>query len=146
MLIPELHTYSQFDRIRARHELWNEKYPHRAKARGIPFTGLSNARPETLAIQQNLEDLREDLPFDPLEFMDWEEIHEAMIAEAARQGLPLTSHIHQLAPARRLLELGVDRLQHVPADELVDDGFLALAIAIAAGWLASAAFQFIRAR
>ncbi|MGI9667515.1 MAG: sulfatase-like hydrolase/transferase [Acidimicrobiia bacterium] len=72
LLVPMVHTYSQFDRIRARHELWNEKYPHRDKARGIPFTGLSNARPETLAIGEKLEALQDDLPFDAFEFMDWE--------------------------------------------------------------------------
>jgi arylsulfatase len=67
-----IHTYAQFDRIRARHELWIDKYPNRPKARGIPLTGLSNARPETLAIGEKLEALREHLPFDPFEFMDWE--------------------------------------------------------------------------
>jgi arylsulfatase A-like enzyme len=72
LLVPMVHTYSQFDRIRARHELWIEKYPNRAKARGIPFTGLSNARPETTVIGERLEALRKDLPFDPFEFMDWE--------------------------------------------------------------------------
>ena len=72
MLVPMLHTYSQFDRMRARHDLWNEKYPHRPKARGMPLTGLTNARPETLAIAEKLEALREHLPFDPLEFLDWE--------------------------------------------------------------------------
>jgi arylsulfatase A-like enzyme len=72
MLIPELHTYSQFDRIRARHELWIKKYPNRPKARGVPFTGLENPRPETRAIQEKLETLRDSLPFDPFEFMDWE--------------------------------------------------------------------------
>jgi arylsulfatase A-like enzyme len=72
MLVPMVHNYSQFDRIRARHELWIEKYPHRPKARGIPFTGISNARPETLAIETDIEALRDRLPFDPLEFMDWE--------------------------------------------------------------------------
>ena len=34
--------------------------------------GLTNARPETLAIAEHLESLRADLPFDPFEFMDWE--------------------------------------------------------------------------
>jgi arylsulfatase A-like enzyme len=72
MLVPMVHTYSQFDRIRARHELWIDKYPHRPKARGIPFTGLANARPETRAIGEKLESLREHLPFDPFEFMNWE--------------------------------------------------------------------------
>ena len=72
MLVPMLHTYSQFDRIRARHDLWNGQYPHRPKARGMPLTGLTNARPETVAIVEDLEALREQLPFDPFEFMDWE--------------------------------------------------------------------------
>ena len=72
MLVPALHMYSQFDRMRARHELWMEKYPNRKKARGMPLTGLENARPETIAIGEKLEALRAELPFDPLEFMDWE--------------------------------------------------------------------------
>jgi hypothetical protein len=72
MLVPMLHTSSQFDRMRALHELWNEKYPHRPKARGMPLTGLTNARPEVVAIVEDLEALREDLPFDPFEFMEWE--------------------------------------------------------------------------
>jgi arylsulfatase len=72
MLVPALHMYSQFDRMRARHELWMEKYPNRKKARGMPLTGLENPRPETIAISEKLEALRAELPFDPLEFMDWE--------------------------------------------------------------------------
>jgi hypothetical protein len=58
MLIPALHMYSQFDRIRARHELWTEKYPHQKKARGVPLTGLTNARPETVAIVDRRAALR----------------------------------------------------------------------------------------
>jgi arylsulfatase len=50
-----------------RHEMWKEKYPNRPKARGVAFTGIENARPETLAIKTNLEALRKRLPFDPLE-------------------------------------------------------------------------------
>jgi arylsulfatase A-like enzyme len=72
ILVPMVHTYSAFDRMRARHDLWIEKYPHRAKARGVSFTGLSNPRPETAAIGPNLEALRADFPFDPLEFLDWD--------------------------------------------------------------------------
>ena len=60
------------DSIKARHDLWKQRYPDRKKAKGIPFTGLSNARPETLAIAEHLEALREQLPFDPFEFMEWE--------------------------------------------------------------------------
>lgn len=71
MLVPMLHTYEQFNRIKARHDLWIRKYPHHPKARGIPFTGLSNPRPETAAIGENRRHLREELPFDPLKFLDW---------------------------------------------------------------------------
>jgi hypothetical protein len=53
----------------ARHELWKEQYPNRPKARGIPFTGIENARPETTEIAESFERLREQLPFDPLEFI-----------------------------------------------------------------------------
>ena len=53
----------------ARHLLWKEKYPDKDKARGVPFTGIENARPETLAIGDTLEQLRKELPFDPLEFI-----------------------------------------------------------------------------
>lgn len=42
------------------------------KARGIPLTGLENARPETVAIGEKFEAQRAELPFDPPEFMDWE--------------------------------------------------------------------------
>jgi len=36
--------------MRARHELFKKKYPDVPDAHGIPCTGLTNARPETLAI------------------------------------------------------------------------------------------------
>ena len=38
----------------ARHEIWKEKYPNRPKARGVPITGIENARPETVAIGKRL--------------------------------------------------------------------------------------------
>ena len=52
-----------------RHELWKEKYPDKPKARGIPFTEIENARPETIKIGEDFEMLREEFPFDPLEFI-----------------------------------------------------------------------------
>jgi arylsulfatase len=69
-LVPLIWTSSQSERMRARHELWMRKYPNRPKKRGIPFTGLSNARPETKAIPKRIEELRKTLPFDPLEYLD----------------------------------------------------------------------------
>ena len=54
-------------------------------------------------------------------------IHEALIEEASKYNLKVTSHIHELEPARRLMELGVSSLQHIPADAPLDDQFIALA-------------------
>ena len=58
-------------RMRKRHELWKKEYPDRPAARGIPFTGLENARPETQALANPPVDL-EKLPFDPLQYVDME--------------------------------------------------------------------------
>jgi len=68
-LIPLIWTSGQFDRMLARHMIWKEKYPDKEKGRGIPFTGIENARPETEAIGDTLKQLRQELPFDPLEFI-----------------------------------------------------------------------------
>ena len=68
-LIPLIWTSGQFDRMLIRHMLWKEKYPDKDKARAVPFTGIENARPETLAIGDTLEQLRKELPFDPLDFI-----------------------------------------------------------------------------
>ena len=66
-LVPLIWQSGQWDRMLKRHEMWKEKYPNRPKARGIPFTGIDNARPETRAIETNLMELRKRLPFDPLD-------------------------------------------------------------------------------
>jgi arylsulfatase len=58
--------------MRVRHELWKKKYPDKPKARGIPLTGIENARPETKNIGERIEELRKTLPFDPLEYLDFE--------------------------------------------------------------------------
>jgi arylsulfatase len=64
-----IYQSGQWDRMLIRHMTWKEKYPDKPKARGIPFTGIENARPETTAIGDNFEKLRETLPFDPLDFI-----------------------------------------------------------------------------
>jgi arylsulfatase len=64
-----IYASGQWDRMLARHELWKEKYPDKPKAKGVPFTGIENARPETLAIGDRLAELRDEFPFDPLEFI-----------------------------------------------------------------------------
>jgi len=58
-----------FRRMRARHELWIEKYPHLERARGPAYTGIVNARPETEALINPPVEF-EKLPFDPLEFIE----------------------------------------------------------------------------
>jgi arylsulfatase len=70
-LVPLIWTSGGFDRMLARHMIWKEKYPDKEKARGIPFTGIDNARPETKAIGNTLDQLRKELPFDPLEFIEF---------------------------------------------------------------------------
>jgi len=71
VVVGGFHFKEPFRRMRARHELWIEKYPHFEEARGPAFTGISNARPETLALSKPPVDFKK-LPFDPLEFIDHE--------------------------------------------------------------------------
>ena len=40
--------------MRERHELFKEAYPDSENGHGIPYTGLSNARPETVEITNRL--------------------------------------------------------------------------------------------
>ena len=58
---------------------------------------------------------------------DWRELEAAIVKEAARHGLMVTTHAHALDYARGLVELGVASLQHIPADKPVDDAFIELA-------------------
>jgi hypothetical protein len=58
--------------MRARHEIWKKKYPDKPEKRGVPFTGLSNPRPETERLSKPLVQDRSKLPFDPLEYIDYE--------------------------------------------------------------------------
>jgi len=56
--------------MRARHELFKKKYPDMPNAHGIPYTGLSNARPETRAIGERIRLELEAMPFDVEEFLE----------------------------------------------------------------------------
>lgn len=62
--VPLIHTQGQFNRMRARHELFKRKYPDVQNAKGIPYTGLSNARPDTRAIADRIKAAVEAMPFD----------------------------------------------------------------------------------
>jgi len=72
ILIPLIHTQGQFNRMRARHELMKKKYPDKKKAYGIPYTGLSNARPETKAIADHMKRNIKNLPFDIRDYIEFE--------------------------------------------------------------------------
>ena len=48
--------------------VWKKKYPDREHKRGPAYTGISNARPETVALSKPPVDYK-NLPFDPLEFI-----------------------------------------------------------------------------
>ncbi len=68
-LVPLIHTQGQFNRMRARHELFKKKYPDADNAHGIPYTGLSNARPETKAIGERIKRDMANMPFDLEEYL-----------------------------------------------------------------------------
>jgi len=70
IVVGGFHMKEPFKRMRARHELWKKKYPDREAPHGPAYTGISNARPETLALSKPPVDLK-DLPFDPLEFIEY---------------------------------------------------------------------------
>ena len=70
MLVPLIHTQGQFNRMRSRHELMKKKYPDKSKAYGIPYTGLSNARPETKAIADMVRKNIDNMPFDITEYLE----------------------------------------------------------------------------
>ncbi len=63
-----LHFKEPFNRMRARHEGWMKVYPNREAARGPPYTGIANARPETEALSKPPEALK-DLPYDVLQYL-----------------------------------------------------------------------------
>jgi arylsulfatase len=72
MLVPMIHFQGQFNQMRARHELMKKKYPDVPNGKGIPYTGLSNARPETLAIADRVKALADAMPFDVREYLEFE--------------------------------------------------------------------------
>jgi arylsulfatase A-like enzyme len=65
------HFQESFNRMRQRHAVWKKKYPDSHAVHGAPFTGLSNARPET-QVWYKLPVNMKDLPFDPTKYMEYE--------------------------------------------------------------------------
>ena len=68
-MIPMIHFQGQFTAMRERHEMFKKKYPDTDNAHGIPYTGLSNARPETLDIAKRLEREKAAMPSSVREYM-----------------------------------------------------------------------------
>ncbi len=62
-MLPLFPTKGMFTAMRARHEVWMEKFPNKSEARGFPFTGIANARPETIAASKP-RFTNEQVPFD----------------------------------------------------------------------------------
>jgi arylsulfatase len=71
-LVPLIHTQGQFNQMVARHQLFKRKYPDVSNAKGIPYTGLSNARPETKAIADRVRAVADSMPFDVEEYLEFE--------------------------------------------------------------------------
>jgi arylsulfatase A-like enzyme len=69
LLLQLSHFYEPFNRMRTLHDLWKKKYPDQPAGYGPAYTGLSNARPETLALSKPPVDLS-TLPFDVLEIIE----------------------------------------------------------------------------
>jgi len=67
-LVPMLPALGMFNIMKARHQLWMEKYPNTPEARGWPLVGIANARPETIAATKPRVDVSK-LPFDPRDFI-----------------------------------------------------------------------------
>ena len=66
------HSRRDYVHIYAGHELMKKRYPDMPNAEGIPYTGLSNARPETLAIGERVRAAVEAMPFDVREYLAFE--------------------------------------------------------------------------
>ncbi|HEY4311348.1 MAG TPA: sulfatase-like hydrolase/transferase [Pirellulales bacterium] len=67
-LVPMLPALGMFNMMKARHELWMEKYPNTEEARDWPLTNVENARPETKVAGRSRVDAAK-LPLDPREFI-----------------------------------------------------------------------------
>jgi arylsulfatase len=73
MLVPLIHTQGQFKRMRFRHELMKKKYPDKPSGKGIPLTGISNARPETKAIKTMVEKYMKLMPIDVNDYINYDD-------------------------------------------------------------------------
>ncbi len=70
-MLPGFTTKTMFDMMRARHMLWERKYPNTKHPRGMPLHGLENPRAAVKKAGEFRIDPK-DLPFDPKEFLKYE--------------------------------------------------------------------------
>ena len=70
-MLPGFTTKTMFDMMRARHNLWERKYPNTKHPRGMPLQGLENPRPAVKEAGEFRIDPK-DLPFDPEEFLEYD--------------------------------------------------------------------------
>jgi len=75
MMVNVLHLAESFNKMRKRHAVWKKKYPDSHTVHSFPFTGLSNARPETRAWYEPPVNMK-NLPFDPTDYLDFELPHQ----------------------------------------------------------------------
>ena len=61
-LIPLIHFQGQFNAMRERHNMMKKVYPDQENGHGVPYAGLTNARPETLEIGKRLEREKAAMP------------------------------------------------------------------------------------
>jgi len=61
-MIPLIHFQGQFHAMQVRHNMMKKEYPDQANASGVPYTGLTNARPETLEIEKRLKREKAAMP------------------------------------------------------------------------------------
>ena len=71
-LVPLIHTQGQFTRMQIRHEMMKQEYPDKPNGKGIPLTGISNARPETKAIKKMVEDQMKAMPIDVKKYIEFD--------------------------------------------------------------------------
>ncbi len=69
-MIPLIHFQGQFHAMRERHNMMKKVYPDQDNASGIPYAGLTNARPETLDIAKRLEREKAAMPKSIQRIMD----------------------------------------------------------------------------
>ena len=75
MMVNVFHFAESFNKMRQRHTVWKKKFPDSHSVHGAPFTGISNARPETRAWYQPPVNMK-NLPFDPTDYLDYELPHQ----------------------------------------------------------------------